>query len=140
VLEAARVAGLEEDLKQLPKGLDTLVGERGVTLSGGQRQRVALARAVLRRPQLLLLDDCLSAVDTRTEEVILGNLASVFEGRTVFLVAHRVSTVRQADQIVVLDEGRIVERGDHGQLLAAAGPYAELARLQRLEEELAAVS
>jgi ATP-binding cassette subfamily B protein len=140
VLEAARVAGLEEDLELLPRGLDTLVGERGVTLSGGQRQRVALARAVLRRPRLLLLDDCLSAVDTRTEEIILGNLAKVFEGRTVFLVAHRVSTVRQADQIVVLHDGRIVERGDHKQLLAAGGSYAELARLQRLEEELAAVS
>ena len=140
VLEAARIAGLEEDLELLPKGLDTLVGERGVTLSGGQRQRVALARAVLRRPRLLLLDDCLSAVDTRTEELILGNLAGVFEGRTVFLVAHRVSTVRQADQIVVLDGGRIVERGSHSQLLAAGGAYAELARLQRLEEELAAVS
>jgi len=140
VFEAARIAGLEDDLELLPQGLDTLVGERGVTLSGGQRQRVALARAVLRRPRLLLLDDCLSAVDTRTEETILGNLASVFAGRTVFLVAHRVSTVRQADQIVVLDEGRIVERGDHRQLLAAGGAYAELARLQRLEEELAAVS
>ena len=140
VLEAARIAGLEEDLELLPRGLDTLVGERGVTLSGGQRQRVALARAVLRRPRLLLLDDCLSAVDTRTEETILTNLAGVFEGRTVFLVAHRVSTVRQADQIVVLDEGRIVERGDHRQLLARGGSYAELARMQRLEEELAAVS
>ena len=140
VLEAARVAGLEEDLETLPRGLDTLVGERGVTLSGGQRQRVALARAVLRRPRMLLLDDCLSAVDTRTEEVILGNLAGVFEGRTVFLVAHRVSTVRQADQIVVLDGGRIIERGTHHELLAAGGSYAELARLQRLEEELAAVS
>jgi ATP-binding cassette subfamily B protein len=140
VLEAARVAGLEEDLELLPKGLDTVVGERGVTLSGGQRQRVALARAVLRRPRLLLLDDCLSAVDTRTEETILGNLASVFQGRTVFLVAHRVSTVRQADEIVVLDEGRIIERGDHRALLEAGGAYAELARLQRLEEELAAAS
>ncbi len=140
LLEAARIAGLEEDLELLPHGLDTLVGERGVTLSGGQRQRVALARAVLRRPRLLLLDDCLSAVDTRTEETILRNLAGVFEGRTVLLVAHRISTVRQADQIVVLDAGRIVERGDHRQLLAAGGLYAELERLQRLEDELAAVS
>ena len=140
VLEAARIAGLEEDLEQLPRGLDTLVGERGVTLSGGQRQRVALARAVLRGSRLLLLDDCLSAVDTRTEELILRNLGDVFAGRTVLLVAHRVSTVRQADQIVVLDGGRIVERGDHRSLLAAGGAYAELARLQRLEEELAAVS
>jgi ATP-binding cassette subfamily B protein len=138
VSEAARIAGLEEDLEQLPQGLETLVGERGVTLSGGQRQRVALARAVLRRPRILLLDDCLSAVDTQTEETILENLGTVFEGRTVLLVAHRVSTVRQADQIVVLEGGRIVERGDHQELLAAGGAYAELARLQQLEEELAA--
>ena len=140
ILEAARTAGLEQDLELLPQGLDTLVGERGVTLSGGQRQRVALARAVLRRPPILLLDDCLSAVDTRTEETILRNLASVFEGRTVVLVAHRISTVRQADQILVLEAGRVVERGDHRELLAGGGLYAELARLQQLEEELAAVS
>ncbi len=140
ILEAARIAGLEDDLEALPDGLDTLVGERGVTLSGGQRQRVALARAVLRDAPVLLLDDCLSAVDTATEEQILGHLGSVLAGRTVFLVAHRVSTVRRADQIVVLDRGRIVERGDHDELLAAGGLYAELERLQRLEEELAAAS
>ncbi|HYO15952.1 MAG TPA: ABC transporter ATP-binding protein [Thermoanaerobaculia bacterium] len=139
VLEAARLAGLEADLAQFPHGLDTVVGERGLTLSGGQKQRVALARALLRKPRLLLLDDCLSAVDTQTEEHILHNLRTVFQGRTVFLVSHRISTVKDADVILVLDHGRIIERGTHGQLLAVGGAYADLYQRQLLEEELAAV-
>ena len=113
VAEAARLAGLEPDLAAFPSGLDTVVGERGLTLSGGQKQRVALARALLREPRILLLDDCLSAVDTQTEEQILRNLRTVFRGRTVFLVSHRISTVKDADLIVVLDHGRIFERGTH---------------------------
>jgi len=139
VMEAARLAQLEPDLALFPQGLDTMVGERGITLSGGQKQRVALARALLRDPRLLLLDDCLSAVDTHTEEQILRNLRTVFEGRTVFLVSHRISTVQDADQILVLDRGRIVERGTHQQLLAFGGLYADLHQRQLLEEELAAV-
>lgn len=135
----AAIAGLEEDLELLPQGLETRVGERGVTLSGGQKQRVALARALLRDPRVLLLDDCLSAVDTRTEEHILGRLQQEFEGRTVFLVSHRISTVKRADLIVVLDRGRIVERGSHQGLLEAGGIYADLDRRQQLEDELAAV-
>jgi ATP-binding cassette subfamily B protein len=139
VLEAARVAGLESDLVLFPNGLDTVVGERGITLSGGQKQRVALARAVLRDPRILLLDDCLSAVDTHTEEQILRNLRDVFRGRTVFLVSHRISTVKDADLILVIDEGEIVERGTHEQLTAAGGLYADLHQRQLLEEELASV-
>lgn len=135
----ASIAGLEEDLAVLPQGLETRIGERGVTLSGGQKQRAALARALLRDPRILLLDDCLSAVDTRTEERILGALEQEFRGRTVFLVSHRISTVQRADLILVLDHGRIVERGNHGQLLAHDGIYADLHRRQQLEEELAAV-
>lgn len=135
----AEIAGLSEDLNSLPQGLETRVGERGVTLSGGQKQRVALARALLRDPRILLLDDSLSAVDTRTEERILGRLEQEFGGRTVFLVSHRISTAQRADLIVVLDHGRIVERGNHQQLLDHDGIYADLHQRQQLEEELAAV-
>ena len=139
VVEAARLAGLGPDLESFPNGLDTIVGERGLTLSGGQKQRVTLARALLREPRILLLDDCLSAVDTPTEEEILANLRNVFRGRTVFLVSHRVSTVKDADVILVLDQGRILESGTHAQLTSRGGLYAELHQRQLLEEELAAV-
>ena len=134
---AVELAGLDGDLASFPQGLETRVGERGVTLSGGQRQRVALARALLRQPRILLLDDCLSALDATTEARVLGNLRRVLPGRTVFLVAHRISTVAAADLILVLDNGRIVDRGSHSELLARGGLYAELERLQRLEDELA---
>jgi ATP-binding cassette subfamily B protein len=136
---AAEVAGLSADLQSFPKGLETVVGERGLTLSGGQKQRVALARALIRDPRILLLDDCLSAVDADTEERILRNLRRIFVGRTVLVVSHRISAVRSADQIIVLDRGRILERGRHDQLMSRGGAYADLARRQRLEAELAAV-
>jgi ATP-binding cassette, subfamily B, multidrug efflux pump len=139
IAEAARLAGLESDLQILPRGLETMVGERGITLSGGQKQRVALARALLRQPRILLLDDCLSAVDTQTEERILRHLRQVFVGRTVLMVSHRISTVALADEIIVLDRGAITERGSHEQLVALGGIYADLHRRQQLEEELQAV-
>ena len=136
VQEAARRAQLANDVAELPRGYQTLVGERGVMLSGGQRQRTALARALALRPSILILDDTLSSVDAETEAAIQGELAEVFRGRTVVMIANRVSTVRNADQIVVLDEGRIVEEGSHDELLAAGGLYSRLAREQALEEEI----
>lgn len=139
VREAARMAGLEPDLAAFPNGIETVVGERGLTLSGGQKQRVALARALLRDSRILLLDDCLSAVDTHTEEEILRTLRTLFKGRTVFLVSHRISTVKDADVIVVLEHGRIAERGTHAQLITSGGLYADLYQRQLLEEELEAV-
>jgi ATP-binding cassette subfamily B protein len=136
IREAARRAGLSTDLEGFPQGLDTMVGERGITLSGGQKQRVSLARALVREPRVLILDDALSAVDTHTEETILRNLDEVFVGRTVFLISHRVSTVQNADLILVLEGGEVAERGTHDELLAHGGLYAELALRQELEEEL----
>jgi ATP-binding cassette subfamily B protein len=135
---AAQVSRLDKDLADFPKGYDTVVGERGITLSGGQKQRTAIARAVMTDPKILVLDDALSAVDTYTEEEILSRLAGLMRSRTTIIVSHRVSTVRTADQILVLDDGAIVERGTHDQLVAHNGLYAELYKKQLLEEELAA--
>jgi ATP-binding cassette subfamily B protein len=136
---AADVAGLTEDISGFPNGHDTLVGERGLTLSGGQKQRTAIARAVLREPRILILDDALSSVDTYTEEKILTKLRGVMRGRTSLIVSHRISTVRDADLICVLDEGRIVEQGTHFELIERGGEYADLYERQLLEEELAAI-
>jgi ATP-binding cassette subfamily B multidrug efflux pump len=136
---AAEVAGLSPDIPTFPNGLDTVIGERGLTLSGGQKQRTAIARAILRDPKILILDDALASVDTITEERILNGLASVMRNRTTILVSHRVSTVKSADRIVVLHQGRIKEQGTHDDLLRRHGFYFELYQKQLLEEELEAI-
>jgi ATP-binding cassette subfamily B protein len=138
IAKSATEAGLADDVSEFPNGYQTVLGERGITLSGGQKQRTAIARALIRRPKILILDDALSSVDTYTEEKILGHLRKIMRGRTSLIVSHRVSTVKGADLIVVLDDGRIVERGTHDELLSRGGLYAELYEKQLLEEELAA--
>ena len=139
VRRAAEIAGVAEDVEAFPHGYETMVGERGITLSGGQKQRLTLARAIASDPRILVLDDALSSVDTRTEHAILRGLRDVMAGRTSIVIAHRISTVMDADCIAVLDEGRIVEIGDHATLLARDGVYADLYRQQRLEEEIEAL-
>jgi ATP-binding cassette subfamily B protein len=134
---AAQVASLDADIDGFPNGYDTVVGERGITLSGGQKQRVALARAIATHPRILILDDALSAVDTATEEAILRAVRVVRQSCTSVIIAHRVSTVRDADLILVLERGRVVERGTHADLVALGGCYADMHRRQLLEEEVA---
>jgi len=140
ILWAAEVAGLGPDIAAFPGGLDTVIGERGLTLSGGQKQRTAIARAILRNPRILILDDALSSVDTLTEERILAGLSGLMRDRTTILISHRVSTVKNADRIVVLSHGQIVEQGSHADLLERGGYYADLHQKQLLEDELELIS
>ena len=136
VERAAEISNILPEIQAFPKGFDTMVGERGLTLSGGQKQRTAISRAVIRDPRILILDDALSSVDTYTEERILRHFTGVMAGRTTILISHRVSTIQNADEIVVLHEGEIVERGTHAELLALNGHYTDLYNKQLIEEEL----
>src|SRR6266550_674912 len=133
---AVEIAKLDRDVEIFPLGLDTVVGERGVTLSGGQKQRATLARALIMDPPVLILDDCLSSVDAQTEAEILHGLRSILKEKTCLIISHRISAVREADEILVLDEGKIIERGNHDELVRDGGVYAELFQQQRLSEEL----
>ncbi len=137
--EAAEAANIAQDIESFPEQYQTMVGERGITLSGGQKQRTAIARALIRNPRILILDDALSSVDTHTEDKILNHLREVMRGRTTIFISHRVSTVRNADRIAVLHDGRVVESGTHDELLALNGYYSDLYNKQLLEEELAEV-
>jgi ABC-type multidrug transport system fused ATPase/permease subunit len=133
VITAAKAAQADEFIEGFTNGYGTIVGERGVTLSGGQRQRVAIARALLMNPRILILDDSTSSVDTQTEKLIQAALDTLMEGRTTFVIAHRLSTVRRADMILVMDQGQIVERGTHEELLARGGLYKEIHDLQLVD-------
>jgi ATP-binding cassette subfamily B protein len=133
VTEALRIAGILDEIERFPDGLDTLVGERGVTLSGGQKQRVAIARALVHAPAIVVLDDALSSVDTATEERIQQELKGALKNRTSIIVSHRISSIKHADETIVLDEGRIVERGAHEELVALKGLYANIYERQLLE-------
>jgi len=136
VLSAAQISQIAKDVDEFPKAYDTMIGERGITLSGGQKQRTSIARAVMRNPKILILDDALSSVDTFTEEEILRRLRDVMKHRTSIIISHRISTVKAADMIIVLDEGKTVQQGTHDELVAKGGIYAELYEKQLLEEEL----
>ncbi len=134
---AAKNAAVFENIMEFAKGFETLIGERGITLSGGQKQRLSIARAIIKEPQILIFDDCLSAVDTRTEEEILNNLSRIMKNKTSILIAHRVSTIKNADRILVMDSGEIIEQGTHDELISLKGSYYDLFEKQLLEEQTA---
>ena len=135
VEQAAKDAAIYSNIIEFPEKFQTMVGERGITLSGGQKQRISIARAIIKSPRILIFDDCLSAVDTETEEKILGNLRRIMKGRTSVIISHRVSSVKTADHIIVMDHGKIIERGSHSELLEVKGAYYELHKMQLLEAE-----
>ncbi|MBT8252476.1 MAG: ATP-binding cassette domain-containing protein, partial [Bacteroidia bacterium] len=136
VIQAAKRAEVHENIINFNDGYNTILGERGITLSGGQKQRVSIARAIIKNPNILLLDDCLSAVDTETEENILNNLEEVTLGKTTIIVSHRISSVKNADQIIVLDHGKVIQKGKHEQLINIDGYYQELYKKQLSEKEI----
>jgi ATP-binding cassette subfamily B protein len=136
IISVAKIAHIYDEVMEFPNKFDTIVGERGITLSGGQKQRVGLARALIKEPKILILDDSFSSVDAYTEEMILKNLKEYRKGRTTIIISHRITAVKDADFIIVLDDGEIVESGTHDELIELGGIYAELYQKQILEEEL----
>jgi ATP-binding cassette subfamily B protein len=136
VIAAAKSAVVHENIEGFNKGYDTILGERGITLSGGQKQRVSIARAIIKKPEILLFDDCLSAVDTETEEAILNNLFEICKDKTTIIVSHRVSSAKNADKIIILDNGQIIQQGSHNQLINENGYYSALYLKQLSEKEL----
>ena len=136
VIEAAKLAYVHKNIKKFSQGYQTILGERGITLSGGQKQRISIARALIKAPEIMLFDDCLSAVDTETEEKILHSLRKVSAGKTTVIVSHRVSSAKDADKIIVLDEGKIIQSGTHEQLINVEGYYQELYLKQLSSKEL----
>ncbi len=139
VIEAAKNAQVHENIMDFPKQYETRVGERGITLSGGQKQRVSIARAIIKNPSFLIFDDCLSAVDTETEEHILSNLKRITEKRTSLIISHRISSVKHADEIIVLEDGEITEKGNHDELLKQNGYYTQMFEQQLVEDSRKAV-
>jgi ATP-binding cassette subfamily B protein len=135
--QAAKDAHVHDNIVEFPKGYNTVLGERGLNLSGGQKQRISIARAIIKDPAILIFDDCLSAVDTQTEEIILTNLRRIMEGKSSIIISHRVSTIKHAEQILVMHDGQIQERGTHDELLERDGIYASLHRKQLLEAQSA---
>mgnify|MGYP001181395580 CR=1 FL=1 len=136
IIQATKDAAVHKNIVGFSKGYDTILGERGITLSGGQKQRVSIARAIIKDPRILLFDDCLSAVDTETEEEILQNLHEISENKTTIIVSHRISSAKNADQIIVLEEGKIIQQGTHNQLVSSEGYYKELYEKQLSEKDL----
>jgi ATP-binding cassette subfamily B protein len=136
VYSAAKIAQVYDNIMDFPDKFETILGERGVTLSGGQKQRVSIARALAKDPKIIILDDSLSAVDTKTEEQVLGGLKQVMSDKTAIIIAHRISTIKDADEIIVLDEGRIIEQGSHEELVKLNGLYNSIYEKQLLEEKI----
>jgi ATP-binding cassette subfamily B protein len=134
LIEACKMTHVYHNIQAFPDGFDTLLGERGVNLSGGQKQRISIARALLKKPKLLILDDCLSAVDTETEEIILRNLEKGKEDRTTIIISHRISTIRNATKIIVINHGEVIESGNHDTLMSQKGPYFEMHEQQLRQE------
>ena len=135
VIHAAKKAGIYNNIKQFKNQFKTIIGERGVTLSGGQKQRLSIARALIRKPKIMLLDDCLSAVDTKTEELILNNIKEQSQNNTCIIISHRISSIKHANQIILLNEGEIIEQGDHNTLLKNNGEYSKIFKKQLIESK-----